>query len=87
MCVQIVSKAIRFVRRGPDPDRELGEARAAIDRGDSLAALKRLDHARRGYHKQRNSDGLDHVLHMAELVDYTADDRARASDAKISPTR
>ncbi len=60
----------------PNPDRELGEARAAIDRGDSLAALKRLDRARRGYLGQRDREGLDHVLHMARLVD-TADDRAR----------
>lgn len=59
-----------------NPDRELGEARAAIDRGDSLAALKRLDRARRGYLKQRDSEGLDHVLHMARVVD-TDDDRAR----------
>ena len=84
VCVRIVSKAIRFVPAvAPNPDRELGEARAAIDRGDSLAALKRLDHARRGYHKQRDSDGLDHVLHMAELVD-TADDRARVGRENLA---
>ena len=77
LCVRIVSKAIRFVPAvAPNPDRELGEARAAIDRGDSPAALKRLDRARRGYLKQRDSDGLDHVLDMARLVD-TTDDRAR----------
>ncbi len=77
VCVRIVSKAIRFVPAvAPNPDRELGEARAAIDRGDSPAALKRLDRARRGYLKQRDSDGLDHVLDMARLVD-TTDDRAR----------
>jgi hypothetical protein len=77
VCVRIVSKAIRFVPAvAPNPDRELGEARAAIDRGDSLAALKRLDRARRSYLRQRDSEGLDHVLHMARLVD-TVDDRAR----------
>jgi len=84
VCVRIVSKAIRFVPAvAPNPDRELGEARAAIDRGDSLAALMRLDHARRGYLKQRDSDGLDHVLHMAELVD-AADDRARVGRENLA---
>jgi hypothetical protein len=84
VCVRIVSKAIRFVPAvAPNPDRELGEARAAIDRGDSPAALKRLDHARRGYLKQRDSDGLDHVLHMAELVD-TADDRSRVGRENLA---
>jgi hypothetical protein len=59
-----------------NPDRELGEARAAIDRGDGLAALKCLDGARRGYFKQRDTDGLEHVLGMTDLVD-AADDRSR----------
>jgi hypothetical protein len=77
VCARIVSKAIRFVPAvAPNPDRELGEARAAIDRGDSSAAIKRLDQARRGYLKERDSEGLDHVLDMARLVD-TTDDRAR----------
>jgi len=77
VCARIVSKAIRFVPAvAPNPDRELGEARAAIDRGDSSAAIKRLERARRGYLKQRDSEGLDHVLDMARLVD-TAEDRAR----------
>ncbi len=77
VCVRIVSKAVRFLPAvAPNPDRELGEARAAIDRGDGLAGLKRLDQARRGYVKQRDPEGLDHVLLMAELVDI-ADDRAR----------
>jgi hypothetical protein len=77
VCVRIVSKAVRFLPAvAPNPDRELGEARAAIDRGDAPTALKYLDRARRGYFKQRDAEGLDHVLHMAQLVD-TADDRAR----------
>jgi len=77
VCVQIVSEAIRFLPAvAPNPDRELGEARAAIDRGDALVSLKHLDLARRGYFKQRDADGLDHVLHMAQLVD-PADDRVR----------
>jgi hypothetical protein len=77
LCVRIVSKAVRFLpAMAPNPDRELGEARAAIDRGDGLVALGRLDQARRGYVKQRDPDGLDHVLDMAELVD-AADEWAR----------
>jgi hypothetical protein len=58
------------------PDRALGEARGALDRGDGRAALRHLDRARRGYAKQRDADGLEHVLDMAALVD-AADDRAR----------
>ncbi len=78
MCVSIVSKAIRFLPAlAPNPDRELGEARAAIDRGDGLAALDRLDRARRGYLKEHDREGLEHVLWMADLVD-DLDDRARA---------
>jgi hypothetical protein len=77
VCVRTVSKGIRFIPAvAPNPDRELGEARASIDRGDGLAALKRLDRARRGYVKQRDADGLEHVLQMTELVD-VAEDRAR----------
>ena len=77
VCVRIVSKAVRFLPAvAPNPDRELGEARAAIDRGDGLDALKRLGRARRGYVKERDADGLEHVLRMADLVD-TSDDRVR----------
>ena len=77
MCVRTVSKGIRFFPAvAPNPDRDLGEARAAIDRGDGLAALKSLDRARRGYVKRREADGLEHVLDMAALVD-PSDDRAR----------
>lgn len=77
MCVRTVSKGIRFFPAvAPTPDRDLGEARAAIDRGDDLAALKSLDRARRGYVKRRDADGLEHVLDMAALVD-PAGDRAR----------
>lgn len=58
------------------PDRELGEARNAIDRGDANAALKCLDRARKGYAGARDSEGLEHVLDMAALVD-APDDRIR----------
>lgn len=60
----------------PQPDRELAEARAAIDRGDSRAALKRLERARRGYVKRQDSDGLEHLLLLAEVLD-TPDERTR----------
>jgi hypothetical protein len=77
VCARTVSKAVRFLPAvAPNPDRELGEARAAIDRGDGLAAIKSLDRARRGYLKERDSDGLEHVLRMADLIDIS-NDRAR----------
>jgi hypothetical protein len=60
----------------PNPDRELAEARAAIDRGDARSALKRLDRARRGYVKRQDSDGLEHLLLLTDLVDAT-DERTR----------
>jgi hypothetical protein len=58
------------------PDRDLGEARAAIDRGDAGAALKSLDRARKGYARALDSEGLEHVLDMAALID-APDDRTR----------
>jgi hypothetical protein len=60
----------------PNPDRELAEARAAIDGGDARAALKRLDRARRGYVKLQDTDGLEHLLLLTDLVDAT-DERTR----------
>jgi hypothetical protein len=77
VCVRTVPKGIRFFPAvAPTADRDLGEARAALDRGDGLAALKSLDRARRGYLKARDADGLEHVLDMARLVD-PIDDRVR----------
>ncbi|MFL5947639.1 MAG: hypothetical protein ACJ743_04175 [Gaiellaceae bacterium] len=58
------------------PDRDLGEARAAIDRGDARSALESLDRARKGYARALDMEGLEHVLDMAALVD-GSDDRAR----------
>jgi hypothetical protein len=58
------------------PDRDLGEARAAIDRGDTRGALKSLDRARKGYAGAADSEGLEHVLDMAALVE-PSDDRGR----------
>ena len=42
------------------PDRDLGEARAAIDRGDTRAALTSLDRARKGYASAADNEGLEH---------------------------
>ena len=60
----------------PNPDRELAEARACIDRGDGAGAVKRVDRARRGYLKQHDSAGLEHLLVLADVLP-TADERAR----------
>jgi len=60
----------------PNPDRELAEARASIDRGDARKALKRLDRARRGYLKQHDADGLEHLLLLADVLD-PMDERTR----------
>lgn len=72
-----MTKGIRFVPSvAASPDRDLGEARAALDRGDGRRAVATLDRARRGYLKHRDADGLEHVLDMAALVD-DAEDRTR----------
>jgi hypothetical protein len=60
----------------PNPDRELAEARAAIDRDDPRAALKRLDRARRGYLKRHDTDGLEHLLLLADVLE-PAEEHAR----------
>lgn len=66
----------------PSPDRELGEARAAIDRGDDRAALKRLDRARRGYLKRHDVAGLEHLLVLADVVE-ADDERVRIGRANL----
>lgn len=73
-----MTKGIRFVPNlAGSPDRDLGEARAALDRGDGQAALRSLDRARRGYVKGRDREGLERILDMTDLVDPAADDRTR----------
>lgn len=75
MCAGIVTKGVRFAPNvAASPDRDLGEARAALDRGDGRAAVTSLDRARRGYLKQRDAEGLEHVLDMAALIDAADDD-------------
>jgi hypothetical protein len=77
VCAGNVSEGIRSVHTvASQPDRDLGDARSAIDRGDGRTALKSLDRARRGYLKARDAEGLEHVLDMATLVD-ASDDRTR----------
>ena len=77
VCTEVVTKGIRFVPSvAASPDRELGEARAALDRGDGRRAVTSLDRARRGYLKHHDADGLEHVLDMAALVGDT-DERVR----------
>jgi hypothetical protein len=66
-----------------NPDRDLGDARAAIDRGDGRAALKSLDRARRGYAQDHDSEGLEHVLGMVALVDQS-DERARVGRENVA---
>ena len=65
------------------PDRELGEARNAIDRGDARGALKSLDRARKGYARALDSDGLEHVLDMAALLD-ASDERVRVGRENLA---
>jgi hypothetical protein len=60
----------------PNPDRELADARACIDRGDEAGALKRLDRARRGYVKTRDAAGLEHLLVLADVLQ-AENDQAR----------
>ena len=62
----------------PTPDRELAEARACIDRGDENGALKHLDRARRGYVKQHDVAGLEHLFVLADVLD-AANERLRDS--------
>lgn len=77
-------KGIRFFHAvARNPDRDLGEARSAIDRGNGQAALRSLDRARRGYLRDRDADGLAHVLDMAALVD-SSDDRARIANENLA---
>jgi hypothetical protein len=77
VCAGFVTKGIRFVPSVADsPDRDLGDARAALDRGDGRRAVSSLDRARRGYLRHHDAEGLEHVLDMAALVDGT-DDRTR----------
>jgi len=64
------------------PDRELGEARACIDRGDARGALKRIDRARKGYLKLHDADGLEHLLLLTDVLD-PPDERTRIGSENL----
>jgi hypothetical protein len=66
----------------PNPDRELAEARACIDRGEESRALQHLDRARRGYLKRHDIPGLEHLLVLADVLD-TADERTRSGRGNL----
>ena len=84
VCAETVSKGIRSVPTVTlNPDRDLGAARAAIDRGDGRGALKSLDRARRGYASEHDSEGLEHVLGMLALVD-ESDERTRIGRENVA---
>src|SRR5262245_1858849 len=84
VCAENVSKGLRSIPTvAPNPDRDLGDARAAIDRGDGRGALKSLDRARRGYAKEHDSEGLEHVLDMVALVD-ESDERTRVGRENVA---
>jgi hypothetical protein len=59
-----------------NPDRDLADARAAIDRGDERGALKQLGKARRGYAGKHDSAGLEHLLVLANVLE-GPDERTR----------
>jgi len=67
----------------PNPDRELGEARASIDRSDERAALKHLDKARRGYLKRHDAAGLEHILVLLDVLE-SDDESVRIGRANLA---
>ena len=67
-----------------NPERDFGEARERIDRGDVPGALKALDRARKGFARRDDVDGLEHVLDLEALVDAgDRDERVRAARANL----
>ena len=77
VCDRTVTKALpSFHAVAPNPDRDLADARAAIDRGDERAALKRLEKARRGYARNHDGAGLEHLLVLANVLE-CPDERTR----------
>jgi hypothetical protein len=66
------------------PERDFGEARERIDRGDVRGALKALDRARKGFAGRDDVEGLEHVLDLEGLVgDDGGDERARAARVNL----
>jgi hypothetical protein len=78
-----VTKALpSFHAVAPNPDRELADARAAIDRGDERQALRHLEQARRGYAKRHDFPGLEHLLVLCDVLE-GADDQTRIGRANL----
>jgi hypothetical protein len=65
-----------------NPERDFGEARERIDRGDTLGALKTLDRARKGFAAREDVEGLEHVLALGDLVG-DGNDRIQAARANL----
>jgi hypothetical protein len=57
-----------------NPERDFGEARERLDRGDRLGALRSLDRARGGFARRGEVDGLQHVR---DNLDYAAKQNLR----------
>jgi hypothetical protein len=66
------------------PERDFGEARERIDRGDVRGAVKALDRARKGFAGRDDVDGLEHVLDLEALLDDgDGDERVGAARANL----
>jgi hypothetical protein len=68
------------VARRRNPERDFGEARERLDRGDRLGALRSLDRARDGFARRADVDGLQHVVDLAGLVEATGERIAAERD-------
>jgi hypothetical protein len=66
----------------PTPERDFGQAREQIDRQEWRGAVRTLDRARKGYLKQRDRSGLEHVLGLLEVVE-VSDDATRAARTNL----
>lgn len=66
----------------PNPERDFGQAREEINRGESRAAVRSLDRARKGYLKRSDRYGLEHVRDLLELVE-PGDDPTRIARANL----
>ncbi|MGB2953856.1 MAG: hypothetical protein WBB74_10785 [Gaiellaceae bacterium] len=65
-----------------NPERDFGEARERIDRGDDRGALKALDRARAGFAGRDDVEGLEHVLDLEALIG-DGDERIEAARANL----
>jgi hypothetical protein len=70
-------KSVTFAPVAGNPERDFGDARGRLDRGDYSGAVEALEKARRGFARKGDVDGLQHVLDLAELIE-TPDERTAA---------